>query len=132
MNKQGVPEPSIIHFYHFISDKIHWCKSVFSTWVSYCSVNFEIFLPGGFSVSEWVDWKISPSLIYGLEVSLRKKCRSFLVFGLNTEIYRVNRCIQFKYRKIWTSRNSVFGHFSRSVCIRNTKLWFLWTVHITV
>ena len=39
----------------------------------------------------------------------------FPVFGLNTEIYSVNLCIQFKYRKIWARNNSVFGHFSCSV-----------------
>ena len=38
----------------------------------------------------------------------------FSVFGLNTEIYRVNLRIQFKYRKIRTRKNSVFGHFSCS------------------
>ena len=39
----------------------------------------------------------------------------FPVFGLNTEIYGVNLCIQSEYRKIRTRKNSVFGHFSRSV-----------------
>ena len=39
----------------------------------------------------------------------------FLVFGLNTEIYGVNLRIQSEYRKIRTRKNSVFGHFSRSV-----------------
>ena len=39
----------------------------------------------------------------------------FPVFGLNTEIYGVNLRIQSKYRKIQTRKNSVFGHFSRSV-----------------
>ena len=39
----------------------------------------------------------------------------FPVFGLNTEIYGLNLCIQSEYRKIWTRNNSVFGHFSRSV-----------------
>ena len=38
----------------------------------------------------------------------------FPVFGLNTEIYGVNICIQSEYRKIRTRKNSVFGHFSRS------------------
>ena len=38
----------------------------------------------------------------------------FPVLGLNTEIYRVNLCIQSEYRKIRTSKNSVFGHFSHS------------------
>ena len=38
----------------------------------------------------------------------------FHVFGLYTEIYGVNRRIQSTYRKIWTRKNSVFGHFSRS------------------
>ena len=39
----------------------------------------------------------------------------FPVFGLNTEIYGVNLCIQSEYRKTRTRKNSVFGHFSRSV-----------------
>ena len=38
----------------------------------------------------------------------------FPVFGLNTEIYGVNICIQSEYRKMRTRNNSVFGHFSRS------------------
>ena len=38
----------------------------------------------------------------------------FPVFGLNTEIYSVNLRIQSEYRKIWTRKNSVYGHFSRS------------------
>ena len=38
----------------------------------------------------------------------------FPVFGLNTEIYGVNICIQWEYRKIRTRNNPVFGHFSRS------------------
>ena len=40
----------------------------------------------------------------------------FPVFGLNTEISSVNLRIYFKYKKIRTRNNSVFGHFSRSVC----------------
>ena len=39
----------------------------------------------------------------------------FPVFGLNTEIYGVNLRIQSEYRKIRIRKNSVFGHFSRSV-----------------
>ena len=39
----------------------------------------------------------------------------FPVFELNMEIYSVNLRIQSKYRKIRTRKNSVFGHFSRSV-----------------
>ena len=38
----------------------------------------------------------------------------FSVFGLNTEI--LNLRIQFKYGKIRSRKNSVFEHFSRSVC----------------
>ena len=38
----------------------------------------------------------------------------FPVFGLNTEIYFLNFRIQAKYRKIRTTKNSIFGHFSRS------------------
>ena len=43
----------------------------------------------------------------------------FPVFGLNTVIYSVNLRIQFKYRKIRTRNNSIFGHFSCSA----SKLW---------
>ena len=46
----------------------------------------------------------------------------FPAFALNTEIYGVNLRIQSKYRKIRTRKNSVFGHFSRSVKL--TELWF--------
>ena len=38
----------------------------------------------------------------------------FPVFGLNTEIYSVNLCIQSKYRKIRTRKKVVFEHFPRS------------------
>ena len=38
----------------------------------------------------------------------------FPVFELNTEIHGLNLRIQFEYKKIWTRKNSVFGHFSRS------------------
>ena len=41
----------------------------------------------------------------------------FTVFGLNTEIYSVNLHIQSECRKIGTRKNSLFGHFSRSVII---------------
>ena len=51
----------------------------------------------------------------------------FLVFGLNTEIYSVNLCIQSKYRTIRARNNSVFGHFSRSLssifCIFEMSFW---------
>ena len=45
--------------------------------------------------------------------------RSFLwsiypVFGLDTEIFVVNLCIQSEYKKIRTRKNSVLVHFSRS------------------
>ena len=38
---------------------------------------------------------------------------NFIVFGL-TEIYSVNLRNQSEHKKIWTRKNSVFGHFSRS------------------
>ena len=41
----------------------------------------------------------------------------FPVLELNTEIYAVNLRIQPEYGKIRTRKNSVFGHFSRSVWI---------------
>ena len=39
----------------------------------------------------------------------------FPAFGLNTERYGVSFRIQSKYGKVRTTKNSVFGHFSRSV-----------------
>ena len=36
----------------------------------------------------------------------------FPLFGLNTEIYEVNLCIQSEYRKIRIRNNSVFGHLT--------------------
>ena len=56
----------------------------------------------------------------------------FPVFGLNTEIYCVNRRIQSEYRKIRTRKKSVFGHFSSSAyftqcqVIRETFYIFLY------
>ena len=41
----------------------------------------------------------------------------FAVFGLNTERYGVSLHIQFKFRKIRSRYDSVFGHFSRSASI---------------
>ena len=37
------------------------------------------------------------------------------LFRLTTEIYGVNIRIQSEYRKIRTRKNSIFGHFTRSV-----------------
>ena len=45
----------------------------------------------------------------------------FFVFRLNAEIYGVNLRIQSEYGKKHTRKNSVFGHFSRSVII--LKSW---------
>ena len=38
----------------------------------------------------------------------------FSPFGLNTERYEISLRIQSECGKIWTKKNSVFGHFSRS------------------
>ena len=57
----------------------------------------------------------------------------FPVFGLNTEIYGINFRIQSEYRKIRTRNNSVFGHFSRSVCMCIfTCLYVRGCVHIYI
>ena len=45
----------------------------------------------------------------------------FPVFGLNPKIYSVSLRIQSKCRKIWTRKNSIFGHFSRSVSVMFEK-----------
>ena len=47
----------------------------------------------------------------------------FPEFGLNTERYSVSLHIQSKCGKIRTRKNSVFGHFSRSV---KTMIWKKW------
>ena len=77
-------------------------------------------------------WKVSK---YGFFSGLY-----FPVFGLNTEIYRVNLRIQSKYRKIRTRKNSAFGHFLRSA-IYLFKIFFslfqiwagmeLWWAHVS-
>ena len=41
----------------------------------------------------------------------------FPAFRLNTERYGVSLRIQSECEKIWTRKNSVFGHFSRIVCL---------------
>ena len=46
----------------------------------------------------------------------------FPVFGLNTEIYRVNLCIQTNYVKIRTRKNSAFRIFHAVVLILNARL----------
>ena len=63
-----------------------------------------------------------------LYFSLCEKCpkvefflvRIFPVFGLYTKIYGVNFRIQSEYGKVLTRKNSVFGYFSRNVCV---KMW---------
>ena len=51
----------------------------------------------------------------------------FSTFGQNIERYEVSLRIQSEYGKIRTRKNSVFGHFSRSVCLskKKTLVWFL-------
>ena len=61
--------------------------------------------------------------------TLREKCPTtefflgpyFPAFGLNTEISSVNLS---EYRKIWTRKNSVFWHFSRSVSLVLETLFY--------
>ena len=43
------------------------------------------------------------------------------VLGVNTEIYPVNLRIQSEYRKILTTKNSVFEYFSRSATIDGSE-----------
>ena len=52
--------------------------------------------------------------------------RYFPVFGLNTEIYSLNLCIQSKYRKTWTRKNSIlhiWTLFTQSIskCIKQNN-----------
>ena len=55
----------------------------------------------------------------------------FPAFELNTEIYGVIHRIQSEYRKIRTRNNSVFGHFSRSVC-HLLYLYLIWNAMLCV
>ena len=45
----------------------------------------------------------------------------FLVFGLNTEIYRVNLHMQSECGNVWTRKNSEYGHFLRSYYYHLTR-----------
>ena len=57
-------------------------------------------------------------------VQMRSFCGPYFpVFGLNTEIYCVNLCIQLEVWKIWTRKNSVFGHFPYSGIDKNPQTW---------
>ena len=49
----------------------------------------------------------------------------FPVCGLNTEIYGVNLRVQSEHRKRQTRKNSVFGHFSRSIRLFVLHLWYI-------
>ena len=60
--------------------------------------------------------------ILGIDFTTRKVSkygvffgRHFPAFGLNTERYFVSLCIHSECGKIWTRKNSVFGHISHSV-----------------
>ena len=58
----------------------------------------------------------------------------FPTFGLNTERYFVSLRIQCEWGKIRTRKNSVLGHFSRSVVWyfnTRTKIWF-WNFEILI
>ena len=56
----------------------------------------------------------------------------FPAFWLSTERYRVSLCIQSECRKIWTRKNSVFGHFSPSAAILYIELQAIFlTLHFT-
>ena len=61
------------------------------------------------------------SLAVWTESSVQKVSK--YVFGLNTEIYLVNLCIQPGCRKIRTRKNSVFGHFLRSGKYQNSEAY---------
>ena len=58
-------------------------------------------------ISELINFH-TPEIIRKLYVTLREKCA-------NTEFFLVR--IQSEYRKLRTRKNSIFGHFSRSVNI---------------
>ena len=74
-----------------------------------------LFYGGSYHNSHLTTWKVSKYGVFSGPY--------FPAFGLNTEIYGVNFCIQSEYRKIRTRINSVCGHFWRSVC-----LMFFWLI----
>ena len=98
----------MVQIHHFRNTLPYWQGKHFWAYIS----NFEQYVL--FRLINYMSiitaWKVSK---YGVITG-----PYFLVFGLNTEIYRVNLRIQSGYRKIRTRKNSVFGHFSLSIIIR--------------
>ena len=99
--------------------------------LTWCSVGFN---PGKMIFNPDV-WKQAQEVVFSHKaISTNHHCEKkvseygfcsgpyFPAFGLNTEIYSVNLRIQSEYRKIGTRNNSVFEHFSRSVCVLETTL----------
>ena len=74
--------------------------------VSLCCVNSFWYVASLRLISQTA-WKVSKYGVYSGPY--------FPVFRRITEIYKVNLRIQSEYRKMWTRKNSLFGHFSRSV-----------------
>ena len=56
----------------------------------------------------------------------------FPSFGPNTERYFVSLRIQSKCRKIWTIKNFVFGHFSRSVLLYTQVIAILYFLSLFI
>ena len=77
------------------------------------------YLLKGYEKTLFVEADKSPHFWHEITARKMSKYRVFSgpyfpVFGLNTEIYRVNLCLHSKYGKIWTKKNFIFGHFLRS------------------
>ena len=90
---------NLLRLYNFLQLGLHCSNCFFTEWkVSKCWVFSGLYFPA-----------------FGMNTEG--------YFGLNTERYGVSLCIQSEVyhriqsecRKIWTRKNSVFGHFSRSV-----------------
>ena len=84
------------------------------------------------SLNLWFDFYVSIFCTIFLYLSLCEMCPNmdfFLVrfpaFGLNTERYDVSLRIQSECGKIRARKKSIFGHFSRSVCIRRNLSFVL-------
>ena len=70
-----------------------------------------------FTVSklQWMSWYLIYYTVWNVSKYGVFSDPYFPTFGLNTKRYEASLCIQSKCGKIRTRKNSVFGHFSRSV-----------------
>ena len=103
-------EETVLHYHSNMALNTYsfWLREVAMTLREKCP-NTELFLVRIFLYLDWI-WRFT---------SVQIRSYFWSVFFC---IYEVNLCIQYKYRKILTRNNSVFGHFSRSVRLLKKEL----------